>query len=72
MLTKSEINLKNLFYIKWFENVDEMYVTYADIIKDMIIMKEDRCHRVFSNEDCDLIAKFNFFFEIIYVNINNI
>ena len=42
MLTKSEINLKNLFYIKWFENVDEMYVTYADIIKDMITMKEDR------------------------------
>ena len=30
-------------------------------------MKEDRWHRVFSNEDCDLIAKFNFFFEIIYI-----
>ena len=67
MLTKSEINLKNLFYIKWFENVDEMCVTYADIIKDIITMKEDRWHRVFSNEDCDLIAKFNFFFEIIYI-----
>ena len=44
MLTKSEINLKNLFYIKWFENVDEMCVTYADIIKDIMTMKEDRWH----------------------------
>ena len=58
MLSKSKSNLRKLFYNKWLENVDEMYVTYADIIKDMCMMKEDRCLRVFSTEDCDIITKF--------------
>ena len=58
MLSTSKYNLRKLCHSKWLEKVDDMYVTYADIIKDMIMMKEDRCLRVFSNEDCNLITKF--------------
>ena len=58
MLSTSKYNLRKLFHSKWIEKVDDMYITYADIIKDMIMMKEDRCLRVFSNEDCNLITKF--------------
>ena len=56
--TFSKGKLKNHCYSKWLTQVDAMYPTYASIIRDMTMMTEDRCTRVFSNVECKHIIDF--------------
>ena len=50
--------VKELCYIKWLSGVNIEYPIYAQIIKDMIEMREGRCTKVFLNEDCKFIMDF--------------
>ena len=45
-------------YSKWLSNVNVEYPIYAEIIKDMIVMREGRCTKMFLNEDCKFIIDF--------------
>ena len=58
IMTFSKGKLKKLCYSKWLSQVDAMYPTYASIIRDMTMMTEDRCTRVFSNDECKHIIDF--------------
>ena len=56
--TFSKGKLKKHCYSKWLTQVDAMYPIYANIIRDMTMMTEDRCTRVFSNDECKHIIDF--------------
>ena len=58
IMTFSKDKLKKHCYSKWLSQVDAMYPTYASIIRDMTMMTEDRCTRVFSNDECKHIIDF--------------
>ena len=45
-------------YKRWFSEINKDYFTYAQIIRDLIIMKENRCTRLFSNNDCNFIMDY--------------
>ena len=57
----SKNKLKGICHSSWLASIEEMYPqykTYANIIKDMITMMEDRCTRTFSNEECKFTIDF--------------
>ena len=58
VLSLSKDSVKKLFYNRWLDGINVEYPMYAEIIKDMVIMREGRCTRVFSNEDCKFIINF--------------
>lgn len=58
MLSTTKYLLKKHCYNKWIDGINELYPVYASIIKEMIEMKEDRCNRFFSNDDCNFIINF--------------
>ena len=55
-LSKAYINRH--CYTKWRTGVDDEYITYAGIIREMFMMKEKRCIRTLSNDDCNFVIKF--------------
>ena len=55
IISLSRNRIKEHCFNKWATNIIVEYPIYAHIIRDMIAMKEDRCTRIFSNEDCNLI-----------------
>ena len=58
MLFLSKNKIKEHCYNKWINQINEEYISYALIIKDMIKMKENRCVRHFSDTDCNFIIDF--------------
>ena len=54
--TKNKINLH--CYTKWLAEVSDEYTIYADIIEDVLMMKEKRYNRKFSDDDSCFIIKF--------------
>ena len=58
MLTLSRNKIKEHFYNKWINLIKEEYITYSLIIKEMIMMKENRTVRLFSDTDCNFIIDF--------------
>ena len=54
--TKAKMNKH--CYSKWLTEVPDVYRTHAMIIQDMFMMKEERCNRTFSNEDCNFVINF--------------
>ena len=58
MLTLSKNKIKEHCYNKWINQIKEEYITYSLIIKEMIMMKENRTVRLFSNTDCNFIIDF--------------
>ena len=54
----SELSLKNvkeLYYKKWLNQVNNQYLVHTNVIKELILMKEGVFHRVFDIPQCDLI-----------------
>ena len=51
VLSLSKDSVKELFYSSWYDSINVEYPMYAQIIKDMVVMREGRCTRVFSNEN---------------------
>ena len=51
---KSKSKIKDICYNKWLSEVNENYPIHANAIKEMIAMKEGRCIRTFTNEECDM------------------
>ena len=58
ILLLSKERVKELCYNRWLSGINVEYPMYAQIIKDMTGMREDRCTRLFSNEDCKFIINF--------------
>ena len=58
MLTLSRNKIKEHCYNKWINQIKEEYITYSLIIKEMIMMKENRTVRLFSDTDCNFIIDF--------------
>ena len=58
MLSLTKHQAKELCYNRWQLGINEDYPIYAQVIKDMIVMREDRCTRTFSNDDCKAIINF--------------
>ena len=54
----SRVKIKEWFYDKWLTEINEEYFTYAQIIKELIMMKENRCVRSFSDTDCNFMIEF--------------
>jgi len=54
----SKTNINRHCYNKWLTVVDNDYPIYAGIIKEMLMMKEERCIRTLSNDDCNFVIKF--------------
>ena len=57
----SKGKLKKICHSSWLENIEVMYPSYhthASVIRDMIVMMEDRCTKTFSNEECKLTIDF--------------
>ena len=50
----SKSKIKDMCYNKWLSNVNENYPIHANVIREMIMMKEGRCIRTFTNEECDM------------------
>ena len=58
IMTYSKSKMKKYCKDKWFAGLEELYPTYASIIRDMVMMMEDRCIRTFSNEECKHLIDF--------------
>ena len=58
LLSLSKNKIKQHCYNKWINQINEEYITYSIIIKDLIMMKENRCVRCFSNTDCNFMIDF--------------
>ena len=54
----SKKRIKEHFHSTWLSGINNEYPMYAQIIKDMIGMKEVNGTRVFSNEECQIIIDF--------------
>ena len=58
VMTFSKSKLKMHCYGNWIKGIENAYPIHANIIKEMIGMMEDRCTRIFSNEECKHIINF--------------
>ena len=58
ILSMSKRKVNETCHLKWLSTVNQDYPIYASIIRDMMCMKEDRCTRNFTNEECDGIISF--------------
>ena len=56
LMNKYDINKH--CYSKWITEVPDDYYIHAGIIQEMIMMKEERCNRIFSNDDCNFVIDF--------------
>ena len=54
----SKKRIKEHFHSTWLSGINNEYPMYAQIIKDMIGMKEVNGTRVFSNEECQSIIDY--------------
>ena len=54
----SKANINRHCYSKWITEVVDEYPIYAGIIRDMFMMKEERCIRTLSNDDCNFVIRF--------------
>ena len=57
-LSISRNKIKKWCYQSWFSKINGEYFTYAQIIREMIMMKENRCIRLFSNTDCNFLIDY--------------
>ena len=58
ILTKSTGRIRKDVYNKWFSGVNAEYSTHANVIKDMLGIKEERYTRILSNEECNIFIEF--------------
>ena len=54
----SKQSIKEHYYNKWLSGINNEYPMYAQIIKDMIGIKEESGTRLFSNDECQYIIDF--------------
>ena len=54
----SKNKIKEWCYEKWFSNINNHYFTYAQVIREMIMMKENKCVRSFSDADINFIIEY--------------
>ena len=50
--------VKDMYYDKWLNNVDNQYMVHSKVIKELIMMKEGFFSRVLETLQCDLVVNF--------------
>ena len=58
ILTSSKGKIRKLIYNKWINGIDQEYPFFANIVKDMQGIKEERYTRIYSNNECNDIIEF--------------
>ena len=58
ILSSSIGSMKKEVYNKWFSGVNESYPIHANVVKDMLGIKEERYTRILSNDDFNLVIEF--------------
>ena len=58
MLSLSKQKIKNHCLNKWMSGIKDEYPMYAQIIKDMILMKEGNDASIFTIDECNCIIDF--------------
>ena len=58
IINSSKENTRKLLYNKWISGISEINPTHANVIKDMLRIREERYTRIFSNDECIFITKF--------------
>ena len=58
VISYSKAKINKHCYSKWLTGVPDDYYSHAGIIQEMFMMKEERCNRVFSNDDCNFVIDF--------------
>ena len=58
ILIKSTGRIRKEVYNNWFSGINPEYSTYANVIKDMLGIKEERYSRIFSNDECNFFIEF--------------
>ena len=54
----SKTHINRYCYTKWRIGINDEYPIYAGIVREMIMMKEERCIRTLSNDDCNFVINF--------------
>ena len=50
--------VRKVVYNKWFSSINPDYPIHANVIKDMLGIKEERYTRILSNEECNFFIEF--------------
>ena len=58
MLNSSKGKIRNHIYNKWISGINEIYPIHANVIRDMLGIREERCTRILSNDECKFITEF--------------
>ena len=58
VMSYTKAKIKKNCYSKWLTGVADDYYTNAGIIQEMFMMKEERCNKMFSNDDCNFVINF--------------
>ena len=58
ILTMSAWKIRKVVYNKWFSSINSDYPIHANVIKDMLGIKEERYTRILSNEECNFFIEF--------------
>ncbi|CAL4174079.1 unnamed protein product [Meganyctiphanes norvegica] len=58
LISISRNKVKEHCYNKWISGINDEYPMYAQIIREIIMIKEGRCISEFTDEECDFIIKF--------------
>ena len=58
ILTMSAGKIRKVVYNKWFSSINPDYPIHANVIKDMLGIKEERYTRILSNEECNFFIEF--------------
>ena len=55
IMSMSKNKIKDYCFSNWNSKIDADYPWYAELIREMLEMKDGRCIRTFMNEDCNCI-----------------
>ena len=58
IINLSKGNIRKLVYNKWISGINESYPTHANVIRDMLGIREERYTRILSNDECKFIIEF--------------
>ena len=58
ILNSSKGKIRNQIYNKWISGINEIYPIHANVVRDMLGIREERCTRILSNDECKFITDF--------------
>ena len=58
IINSSKGKIRKLVYNKWISGINENYPIHANVIRDMLGIREERYTRILSNDECKFIIEF--------------